>query len=95
MVNWARLPSGSAFQRHYHEDMEELFIIISGRVEATVESAAVVLETGDAIVISPRESHEMRNIGAASAEYIVMGISGSRNGKTVITPKNPENFGAK
>ena len=33
MVNWALLPVGQSFSPHYHEDMEEVFIVIRGRAE--------------------------------------------------------------
>ena len=28
MVNWALLPAGSTFAPHYHEDMQEIFIVL-------------------------------------------------------------------
>lgn len=85
MVNWARLPADAAFRRHFHEDMEEIFIIIRGRAEARVESSTVTLEAGDTIIISPREAHEMRALSGQPVEYIVVGISGTENGRTVVT----------
>lgn len=33
MINWAKLPVGKAFEAHYHEDMEEVFVIMRGKVE--------------------------------------------------------------
>ena len=32
MLNWARLPKGSSFAAHYHEDMQETFVILTGKV---------------------------------------------------------------
>jgi mannose-6-phosphate isomerase-like protein (cupin superfamily) len=37
MINWALLPVGNAFERHYHEDMQEVFIIVRGMAKITVE----------------------------------------------------------
>lgn len=84
MINWAVLPVGSAFQPHYHQDMEEVFIIISGEIEASVGAETASLSRGDALIVSPTEVHKMRNIGTKDSEYIVIGISGNRNGKTVV-----------
>jgi len=28
MVNWCRMEPGKAFHPHYHEDMEEVFILL-------------------------------------------------------------------
>ena len=36
MVNWARLPVGNSFSAHYHEDMQEIFIIVAGEAEMVV-----------------------------------------------------------
>jgi len=84
MINWASLPAGSSFRPHYHEDMEEIFIILTGRVEMTVDGTANELTPGDAIVISPGEVHTMTNLTANDLEYIVMGISTGQGGQTVV-----------
>lgn len=61
MVNWANLPYGSEFQNHYHEDMQEVFIILNGSVEMTVGDMTCELSAGDAILIAPKEIHQMKN----------------------------------
>ncbi len=84
MINWASLPAGSAFQAHYHEDMEEVFIILTGRVEMTVNGQSTELHPGDAIFVAPREVHSMRNLTNHDLEYVVLGISAEEGGKTVV-----------
>jgi mannose-6-phosphate isomerase-like protein (cupin superfamily) len=92
MLNWARLPVGSAFQPHYHEDMQEVFVLVSGVVTMTVrnrnrdESAAecLTMRPGDTVMINPTEVHQMQNIGDTVAEYIVFGISSQKGGKTIV-----------
>lgn len=84
MINWASLPAGSSFRAHYHEDMEEVFIILTGRVEMTVNSESHELAPGDAIVIAPREVHTMQNLTDQDLEYIVLGISTGEDGQTVV-----------
>ena len=84
MINWARLPAGSSFSAHYHEDMQEIFIIVAGEAEMVVADQAVVLGRGDTIAIDPREIHRMTNRGSEDVEYVVVGISGNRGGKTVV-----------
>ena len=83
MVNWSRLPAGKSFQPHYHEDMQEVFIILNGTVEMTVTDMTCELNGGDAILISPREVHMMKNVCSADVDYIVFGISSGQGGKTV------------
>lgn len=84
MVNWSLLPVGSEFRAHYHEDMEEVFIILNGAVEMEVSNEKVTLGTGDAIAIAPTEIHTMRNISGEDVHYIVFGITGDKQGKTVV-----------
>jgi mannose-6-phosphate isomerase-like protein (cupin superfamily) len=84
MINWARLPAGSRFAAHYHEDMQEVFIIIQGTAEMRVAAETAVLNRGDAIAIDPREVHQMRNLGDSDVEYLVVGISAGKDGRTVV-----------
>lgn len=83
MVNWSRLPIGSAFQPHYHEDMQEVFVMLNGKVLMSVEGQGHELSGGDAILIEPREIHQMQNLCDEDVEYVVFGISTEQGGKTV------------
>lgn len=83
MVNWARLLKGKSFERHYHEDMQEVFIILNGVVEMTVGDMTSELSEGDAILVSPKEIHQMKNVCDSDVDYIVFGISTEQGGKTV------------
>ncbi len=84
MVNWARLPAGNTFAPHFHEDMQEIFIVLSGvtRIRAGDEEAS--LRGGDAVLIDPREVHQMWNDGSEDVDYIAIGIAGADDGKTVL-----------
>jgi len=84
MVNWSRLPVGSSFQPHFHEDMQEVFIICSGTASMTVNGQSHSLGTGDAITIDPREIHVMQNTCNEDVNYVVFGISKEEGGKTVV-----------
>ncbi len=84
MVNWALLPEGRTFQPHYHQDMEEIFIILTGASRITVERQTAELGPGDAVVIPIGSTHHMTNIGSGDVEYIALGISQGRGGKTVV-----------
>ena len=84
MINWSLLPAGSSFQPHLHEDMEEVFVIVSGRAEIQVDDYKAILERGDAVVVSPGEIHQMSSVGDVDVEYLVVGIAGEKNGRTVV-----------
>jgi len=84
MVNFALLPGSSSFRPHYHQDMQEMFVILTGRVALEASEKEVVLEKGDAVLIQPREIHSMRNLLDTPAEYVVVGITRGQGGKTVV-----------
>jgi mannose-6-phosphate isomerase-like protein (cupin superfamily) len=84
MINWAHLPVGHAFRAHYHEDMEETFVIIAGRCTMEVDGTRQALERGDALIVAAREVHSMQNTGNEPVDYLVVGVSRGRHGRTVV-----------
>ncbi|MCA9057790.1 MAG: cupin domain-containing protein [Planctomycetaceae bacterium] len=83
MLNWASLPAGRSFQPHYHEDMQEVFVLLTGQVQMTVNGQCVEMNAGDTVIVEPREVHVMTNSGDAPAEYLVFGISSGQGGRTI------------
>ncbi|MEO6508352.1 MAG: cupin domain-containing protein, partial [Patescibacteria group bacterium] len=84
MVNWAKLPAGNSFQLHLHEDMEEVFILVTGTVTIGVGEETEEMSAGDAVAVPAGTKHEMRNSSDKDAEYIVFGITtGDGTGKTI------------
>ena len=83
MLNWAVLPGLSSFQPHYHEDMQEVFLVVHGLVEMRVAGEVRQMQPGDAVLVDPHEVHVMRNLQESQAEYIVFGISSGRGGRTI------------
>lgn len=88
MLNWSLCPRGSSFRLHYHEDMQEIFVILNGIVKMEVASESAILSGGDAVFVQPRELHKMTNIGDVDVAYIVFGITTGHNGKTVVVDDN-------
>lgn len=84
MINWAKLPAGKSFKPHYHEDMEEVYIMLKGEGELTVDDETEKVVPGDRIIIPQNAIHGMRNKGKIDIEYIALGISSEKGGKTVI-----------
>ena len=83
MINWAKIPSGKKFEAHYHEDMEEVFVIVSGRAEIEVSGEMATLERGDAVIIPVEAIHEMKALGSEKVEYVALGVSLELGGRTV------------
>lgn len=84
MVNWALLPKGSSFRAHFHEDMQEIFVIIKGIARITVGDLSASLHSGDAVLVPPLAVHTMHNEGESDVEYLVVGISQGKDGKTKV-----------
>lgn len=83
MINWARIPKGKSFAPHYHESMIEVFIIISGKVKAKIDTDEKILEKGDCVVAFEKQVHSFENLSEEEVDYFAMGISTSEGGKSV------------
>lgn len=84
MINWAKLPVQHSFRPHYHEDMDEIFILVAGEATLSCDQETVQLKAGDAVIIPAQGVHEMRNDGTKEVEYIVVGISRGTGSTTVV-----------
>lgn len=84
MINWAKLPAGNRFAPHYHEDMQEVFVMMTGRVRLRVDERELDMGPEDTVLIDAREVHEMYNPGDEDAEYLAIGIARTANGRTVV-----------
>lgn len=84
MVNWAKLPRGSSFKAHYHEDMDEIFIVLNGKARIKINEEEAELKKGDAVLTPMKHTHKMTNICNEDVYYIVIGISTGKNGKTIV-----------
>lgn len=84
MINWAKLKIGKTFQVHYHEDMDEIFIILKGKAKISIGKEEAELGKGDAVLIPMKSIHQMFNIGTEDVEYIAIGISLGKGGKTIV-----------
>ena len=52
---------GQDFQAHYHNVMEEDFLVLEGKVDIVVDGTVNTLTQGDFIHIEPGEVHYVRN----------------------------------
>jgi mannose-6-phosphate isomerase-like protein (cupin superfamily) len=84
MVNWCRMEPGRSFRAHYHEDMEEIFIILKGQARILVNGEEAEIGAREAVVILPREIHQMKNTRGEDLEYLAVGISQGKGGKTIL-----------
>lgn len=52
---------GSSVPKHKHHDLYEIFLIEKGEIEFTVNNQKFILKKGEAIVIDPKETHQLKN----------------------------------
>lgn len=67
------VPPGEVLTAHAHADMHELFIMLEGTACMTVDEELHTLTTGDAIAITPGETHKLSNPTTAPLSFLVAG----------------------
>ncbi len=70
----ATFPPGECAPAHSHNDMTEVFFIVSGSGEIRINQKNYSLTTGNCITVEPGESHELVNSGETDMVVIYFGI---------------------
>ncbi len=83
MINWSILIKNKSFEKHYHEDMEEVFIILSNEATIIIENEREILKKGDAVFIPIKKIHQMINETDIDTEYLSIGIATGDTGRTI------------
>ena len=83
MINWSVLIKNRSFEKHYHEDMEEVFIILSNEATIIIEDEKEILKKGDAVFVPIKKIHQMINETDIDTEYLAIGIALGDHGKTI------------
>jgi mannose-6-phosphate isomerase-like protein (cupin superfamily) len=84
------MSAGKSLALHYHEYMEEVFIILSGEAEFEIDGEKETLEATDAVYVPQQAKHQMKNIGTGDLEYLAIGVVTKSGGKTVVVEKAGE-----
>jgi len=66
------LPPGRSVTPHHHEQIEEIYYVISGRGIMTVGDERREVGPGDAIYIPRRHSHTLSNTGNESMKLLLV-----------------------
>ena len=82
MINWAKLPKGKSFKAHFHQDMQEIFIILDGSATITISDESETIYKGDLVIIPIKATHTM-TAKDQDCTYLAMGISKEGKGKTI------------
>jgi len=84
MINWSTLLPEKAFRGHYHDNMEEVFIIVKGRAKIMVDDEEAEISDGDVVVIPAKSVHTMENLGQDNVVFISLGIAPGKRGRTIV-----------
>ena len=84
MINWSTLLAEKTFRKHYHDNMEEVFIIVKGRAKIMVDEEESEISDGDVVVIPAKSVHTMENLGPVNVEFISLGIAPGKRGMTIV-----------
>ena len=76
------VPPGEVLTAHAHGDMHELFIILEGTARMVVDATPHDLSQGEAIALSPNESHELSNPSDDQLVFLVAGWAGEPKSHT-------------
>lgn len=66
------LPPGTSIGLHEHKGNEELYFVIQGRGEMTVDGETQVMKPGDVCLTKSGSSHAFRNVGDTDLVIIVL-----------------------
>jgi mannose-6-phosphate isomerase-like protein (cupin superfamily) len=82
----ARLAVGAATIPHHHAVTEEIYYILSGTAEMTIEQESRSVEAGDAIAIPPGQRHTIRNTGTDELVFLCTCAPGYEHVDTFLEP---------
>lgn len=69
---WARVPVESLIGEHVHSRTEEIYFVVSGRGEMTVDGQVREVGAGDLVLTPLGSRHSFRPLGEEAVEIIVM-----------------------
>ncbi|WP_035796778.1 cupin domain-containing protein [Kitasatospora mediocidica] len=77
-IEWACLPPGAISGEHLHTRTEEVYVLLSGRGEITLDGRAVHVEAGDVVLTGLGSRHGLRNTGPEPLEWLVIEMTAVR-----------------
>ncbi len=67
-----RMPPGTSEVRHYHERANQFFYVLRGSLCIEAGGNEFILNPGQGVYVSAGEAHQVRNLAAADAEFLVV-----------------------
>ena len=67
-----RMEAGSAEQLHFHHNAQQLFYILSGEANFTLDKETVILCKGDSLHVLPEVPHKISNHSTTELRFLVV-----------------------
>ncbi|MGW4646197.1 cupin domain-containing protein [Kitasatospora sp. NPDC004289] len=80
-VEWASLPPGGVSGEHLHTRTEEVYVLLTGRGEVTLDGHPHPVEAGDVILTGLGTTHGLRNTGAEALDWLVIEMPAPHPGR--------------
>jgi len=82
-TNWSYmdhlvLPAAASEGRHRHPGIEEVYYVLNGDGEATVNGETAAIHKGDAVPVLLNELHSFKNSGSQDLELMIIGIASQK-----------------
>ncbi|MER5636752.1 cupin domain-containing protein [Kitasatospora sp. NPDC002227] len=71
-VEWASVPPGGVSGEHLHTRTEEVYVLLGGQGEITLDGRPHPVEAGDAVLTGLGTTHGLRNTGAGNLDWLVI-----------------------
>ncbi|MFG2824038.1 cupin domain-containing protein [Kitasatospora sp. NPDC048365] len=71
-VEWARIPPGGVSGEHLHTRTEEVYVLLTGHGEITLDGRPHPVRAGDAVLTGLGTRHGLRNLGDEALEWLVI-----------------------
>ncbi|MGO0063052.1 cupin domain-containing protein [Brevibacillus fluminis] len=73
-----RMPADTQEVRHYHEQAQQFFFVLSGVATLEVDGEVVTIEPHQGVEVPPHVPHQMMNRSGADVEFLVVSQPTSR-----------------
>ena len=68
-VAYAELRAGDSVEEHYHDTMEEVFLILDGECEFSLDGVSHLLKKDSVIKIAPKIKHNLKALTDTKLYY--------------------------
>jgi mannose-6-phosphate isomerase-like protein (cupin superfamily) len=86
-VEWAWIPVGGVSGEHLHTRTEEIYFILSGRGQITLNSRPHQVQAGDLILTTVGTTHGLRNTGTEGLGWLVIELVSPATARALHHPR--------